>query len=69
MERLFFVRWRSLWKINWLLRPWRRHALKPHEENFLQNIRDVLRNYRKLTPKQQDWLNLLYDRERSRQKR
>jgi hypothetical protein len=44
---MFWVRWRKLWKINWLLR--RRDKLNAKEEKFLREIReDLLTNRRKL---------------------
>ena len=64
---MFWVRWRKLWKINWLLR--RRDKLNGKEEKFLREIReDLLTNRRKLTWKQDAWLDSLYDRERRRQR-
>jgi hypothetical protein len=66
VREMFWVRWRSLWKISWLL--WRRHKLQPHEEKFLREARDILRRHRKLSPKQHAWLDILYDRERRRQR-
>jgi hypothetical protein len=66
---MFWVRWRKLQKINWLL--WRRSLrLNADEKAFLRNIREVLRaNRRKLTEKQDKWLNDLYDRGRSPRRR
>jgi hypothetical protein len=64
---MFWVRWRNLSKIRWLL--WRRDKLNAKEEKFLREIREDLRtNRRKLSSKQHAWLYILYDRERRRQR-
>jgi hypothetical protein len=64
---MFWVRWRNLWVIRWLL--WRRHKLQPHEEKFLREIREDFLRHRKLTPKQHAWLYGMYEREREARKR
>jgi hypothetical protein len=66
---MFWVRWRNQWKISWLLRLWRRHRLQSHEEKFLRDIREDLRQDRKLTPRQQGWLDDLYYKGRQRRRR
>jgi hypothetical protein len=62
---MFWVRWWKLRKISWLLR---RHSsnLNAEEKKFLLNIKEDLRRRRKLTERQDMWLNGLYDRERRR---
>jgi hypothetical protein len=67
VREMFWVRWRSLWIISWLLR--RRRKLQPHEEKFLRDARDILRNHHKLSEKQHAWLYGMYERERKARKR
>lgn len=56
---LFWVRWRHLFTVRWLLANGR---LAHHEESFLRAARDILRRRRRLTPRQYAWLYALYDR-------
>jgi hypothetical protein len=63
---MFWVRWRNLLVIRWLLT---HGTLAEHEKKFLRDARDILRNRRKLTPKQRAWLYGMYEREREARKR
>jgi hypothetical protein len=64
---MFWVRWRKLWMISWLL--WRRNKLNAKEQKFLREIREDLRTRRhKLSWKQDGWLYGLYDRKQRRRR-
>src|SRR5580704_16032733 len=56
---LFWVRWRHLSTVHWLLWYGR---LAPNEQDFLRAARDILRRGHKLSLRQHEWLYGLYDR-------
>jgi hypothetical protein len=69
---MFWVRWQKQHKrqkINWLL--WRYYfSLTADEKSFLRNIGEDLRtNRRELTPRQDNWLEDLYDKKVRRRRR